>query len=115
MIPVSKISVLGSRFSKRGARRWIGQRSIGSPSSLTTGPCSSTGSPSTLRMRPSAGFPTGTAIAWPVSNTSIPRCTPSVELIDTARTWDLPMCCCTSATRSISRPDSVSAVSLSAL
>jgi len=80
-----------------------------------TGPCSSTGSPSTLRMRPSAGSPTGTAMERPVSTTSMPRCTPSVELIDTARTWERPMCCWTSATRSISRPDSVSAVSLSAL
>ena len=66
-------------------------------------------------MRPSAGVPTGMVIAPPVSTTSMPRWTPSVELMETARTWERPMCCCTSATRSISRPDSDWAVSLSAL
>src|SRR5213594_1060344 len=64
---------------------------IGSPSS--------TGSPSTLRMRPSAAFPTGTVIGPPLSSAGMPRTTPSVELIATARTWLRPMCCCTSATR----------------
>src|SRR6266550_4762524 len=48
LIPVSNTSVLGSRSTNFGASRWIGQRSasggIGSPSS--------TGSPSTLRIRP---------------------------------------------------------------
>ena len=37
----------------------------------------------------------------PVSTTSMPRVTPSVELIATARTMFWPMCCCTSATNLI--------------
>ena len=42
-----------------------------------TGPASSTGSPTTLMMRPSVPSPTGTAIGWPVSVTSWPRTRPS--------------------------------------
>ena len=38
-------------------------------------------------------------IGEPVSTTSMPRVTPSVELMATARTWFEPMCCCTSAVR----------------
>jgi hypothetical protein len=33
------------------------------------------------------------------SSACMPRFTPSVELMATARTWFWPMCCCTSATR----------------
>jgi hypothetical protein len=55
--------------------------------------------PSRSDSRPSAGLPTGTVIGPPVSTAAIPRTTPSVELIATARTWLRPMCCCTSATR----------------
>ncbi len=53
-------------------------------------------------MRPSDGSPTGTEIDDPVSTTSMPRVTPSVDDMDTARTCPRPMCCCTSATSSIS-------------
>ena len=58
----------------------------------------STGSPSTLRIRPSGTAPTGTEIGPPVSSAAMPRTSPSVLLIATARTWFWPMCCCTSAT-----------------
>ena len=57
----------------------------------------------------------GTAIAAPVSRTSMPRTTASVELMATARTWLRPMCCCTSATTRTSWPDSVMALISSAL
>src|SRR6266550_241844 len=60
------------------------------------GPASSTGSPITFMMRPSVPSPTGTAIAWPVSTTSLPRTRPSVESIATVRTVDSPRCCATS-------------------
>ncbi len=95
LMPVSKISVFGSRSANFGASRWIGHRWTSSPPS--SGPASSTGSPSTFRIRPSAGAPTGTEMAAPVSTTSIPRMMPSVEDIATARTCPRPMCCCTSA------------------
>src|SRR5205807_1588672 len=75
LIPVSNTSVLGSRSTNLGASRWIGQRSaadgIGSPSS--------TGSPSTFRMRPSEGSPTGTVIA---SSLSFQRFRPTRDLRD---------------------------------
>src|SRR5688572_20850799 len=60
------------------------------------GPASSTGSPVTFMMRPSVPSPMGTAIAWPVSNTSLPRTMPSVESIATVRTVDSPRCWATS-------------------
>ena len=94
LMPVSKTSVFGSRLTKSGRLRWIGQRSA----SAGIGAPLSTGSPSTFRMRPSAGAPTGTEIAAPVSTTSMPRVTPSVLDMATARTWLRPMCCCTSTT-----------------
>ncbi len=89
-MPVSNSSVLGSRSTNFGAGRWIGQRSA----SLAIGAPPSTGSPSTLRIRPSAGLPTGTVIGPPVSSAPMPRTTPSVDDIATARTWLRPMCCC---------------------
>ena len=55
LMPVSKISVFGSRLTKSGRLRWIGQRSV----SFGIGAPLSTGSPSTLRMRPSAGGANG--------------------------------------------------------
>src|ERR1043165_6707060 len=64
-----------------------------------TGPASSTGSPTTLMMRPSVSSPTGTAIGWPVSVTSWPRTRPSEESIAIVRTVDSPRCCATSSTR----------------
>ena len=96
-MPVSKTSVFGSRFTKSGRLRWIGQRGA---SFGMSGPLS-TGSPSTLRIRPSACAPTGTVIGPPVSTTSMPRTTASVDDIATARTWLRPMCCCTSTTTRI--------------
>src|ERR1043166_3944671 len=64
----------------------------------------STGSPNTLRMRPSAAEPTGTEMGPPASTASDPRTTPSVLDIATARTWLRPMCCCTSATTRTGAP-----------
>jgi hypothetical protein len=96
LIPVSSTSAFASRSTKWGAGRWIGQRSV----SAGMTPDSSTGSPSTLRMRPSAGAPTGTVMGEPRSSTSMPRTTPSVDSMATARTWWRPMCCCTSSVMS---------------
>ena len=56
--------------------------------------------PSTLKIRPSVAWPTGTEIGAPVSSTSAPRGRPSVESIATARTRSFPRCCWTSAIRS---------------
>ena len=49
LMPVSKTVVLGSRSTNFGVSRWIGQRST--PAGIGAPP--STGSPSTLRIRPS--------------------------------------------------------------
>src|SRR6202140_215334 len=67
--------------------------------SALTGPCSSTGSPITLMMRPSVPAPTGTMIGFPVSVTSPPRTSPSVVSIAMVRTVDSPRCWATSSTR----------------
>src|SRR5262245_32934632 len=67
------------------------------------GPASSTGSPITFMMRPSVSSPTGTAIAAPVSVTSWPRTSPSVESMATVRTVFSPKCCATSSTRRLPR------------
>jgi hypothetical protein len=64
-----------------------------------TGPASSTGSPTTLMMRPSISGPTGTVIGPPVSTTVWPRTRPSVESIAMQRTVFSPRCCATSRTR----------------
>src|SRR5262245_59437795 len=66
---------------------------------VLTGPASSTGSPTTLMMRPSVSSPTGTAIGCPVSLTSWPRTSPSLVSIAMVRTVDSPRCCATSSTR----------------
>ncbi|KFM23135.1 hypothetical protein F751_3326, partial [Auxenochlorella protothecoides] len=50
------------------------------------GPCSSTGSPMTFRMRPSVPRPTGTLMGWPVATTRCPRTSPSVVSIAMVRT-----------------------------
>ena len=55
-------------------------------SSLSTGPRVSTGSPNTLRTRPSVAGPTGMVIVSPVSTASMPRTTPSVGDMAIART-----------------------------
>ena len=64
-----------------------------------TGPASSTGSPTTLMMRPSVPSPTGTVIGSPVSVTSWPRTRPSLVSMAIVRTVDSPRCCATSSTR----------------
>src|SRR6266536_303034 len=66
---------------------------------VLTGPASSTGSPTTLMMRPSVSSPTGTEIGSPVSVTSWPRTRPSEVSIAMVRTVDSPRCCATSSTR----------------
>jgi hypothetical protein len=63
-----------------------------------TGSFSSTGSPITLRMRPSVPSPTGTEIGLPVSLTSWPRTRPSVVSMAMVRTELSPRCCATSST-----------------
>ena len=97
LIPVSKISVSVSCSSKLGASLCIGKYS-----SVSTGPLSSTGCPRTFNILPNTAFPTGTFIGAPVSITSIPLCSPSVESIATALITLLPKCCCTSSTSSLS-------------
>ena len=57
----------------------------------------------TLMMRPSVPSPTGTAIGWPVSDTSWPRTRPSVESMATVRTEFSPRCCATSSTSRLPR------------
>src|SRR3954451_1290352 len=64
-----------------------------------TGPASSTGSPTTLMMRPRHSSPTGTEIGSAVLVTSCPRTRPSEVSIATVRTVDSPRCCATSSTR----------------
>ena len=93
-MPVSRISRVGMRSSTLGAGRWIGQRS-----SASTSPALSIGSPSRLKMRPSVPAPTGTVIGPPVSRTRVPRASPSVASMATARMRSSPRCCCTSSTR----------------
>src|ERR671932_548645 len=98
-MPVSNISAVGVSCSTVGAGRWIGQRSwtsIGSPWSMT--------SPSRLKMRPRVTLPTGTVMGPPVSMTSVPRESPSVVSIATARTRSSPRCCWTSSTRCVPVP-----------
>ena len=63
---------------------------------VSTGPKLSTGSPSTLKIRPRVAPPTGTLSGAPVSLTSIPLVKPSVALIATALTRLFPNNCCTS-------------------
>ena len=92
-MPVVRISVSVDWSTSSGAEAWIGTRILAS-----TGPRSSTGSPITLRMRPSVSRPTGTAIGSPVSSTSWPRVRPSVPSIAIVRTIDSPRCCATSST-----------------
>ena len=62
------------------------------------GPCSSIGSPRTLKTRPRVAWPTGTVIGPPVSTASTPRARPSVVVMATLRTQLLPRCCWTSQT-----------------
>src|ERR687888_1402211 len=106
LIPVSKISVFGERSRNVGGSRWIGQRSTSPGASFL-----SIGSPITFQSRPSVSLPTGTLIGPPVSTTSAPRASPSVESIATARTRSSPRCCWTSAIRLIAGRPSCSGAS----
>src|SRR5690242_15624192 len=72
---------------------------MGEESFALTGPRSSTGSPTTLMMRPRVSGPTGTLIGPPVSTTSAPRTKPSVVSMAMVRTVFSPRCCATSSTR----------------
>ena len=103
LIPVSSTSVSVACSLTGGAGRWIGSRT--SDSIL---PLPSIGSPMTFIIRPRVPFPTGTVIGPPVSLTSVPRTSPSVESIAIVRTTSLPRCCCTSRTRRPCLPRSIS-------
>src|SRR5271154_6803886 len=93
-MPVTRISASVDWSMNSGAARWMGMVSL-----VLTGPRSSTGSPTTLRMRPSVSGPTGTRMGEPVSTASMPRTSPSVVSMATARTVFSPRCCATSSTR----------------
>src|SRR5271165_714361 len=93
LMPVTRISAEVACSSKVGASRWIGMRLT-----AVTGPCSSIGSPMTLRMRPRVPGPTGTLIGPPVSTTSCPRTMPSVLSMAMQRTVRSPSSCATSST-----------------
>ena len=95
LMPVSNTSTFTDWSTNFGAARWIGRYLV-----ALTGPRSSTGSPTTLRMRPSTSLPTGIMIGDLVSMTSMPRTRPSVESIAMVRTVCSPRCCATSTVRS---------------
>jgi hypothetical protein len=106
-MPVSKISVFVESRWNCGDGAWMGRRCC-----TFTGPRKSTGSPSRLNTRPRHSSPTGTVIGPPVLRTGVPRTTPSVDDMATARTWSRPMCCWTSATSVVfSSPSPCSMVS----
>ena len=92
--PVSKSSVVGSMSAISGASLCIGIFIF----VLTSSPIKSIGSPRTLKSLPSVSLPTGTSIGFPVSITSIPLSSPSVDDMATALTWFAPMDCWTSKT-----------------
>mmetsp|Transcript_5946 Transcript_5946/g.18298 ORF Transcript_5946/g.18298 Transcript_5946/m.18298 type:complete len:291 (+) Transcript_5946:367-1239(+) len=94
LMPVTRISWSVDCSTKGGASRWMDHRS-----EYLTGPCSSTGSPMTLRMRPRVPRPTGTLMGDPVFMTFWPRVRPSVESMAIVRTVLSPTCCETSKTR----------------
>ncbi len=62
-MPVSSISVFGSRSAKAGALRWIGQRSVIS----SVDSSAFRNSPSALKTWPRVTSPTGTEMPAPVS------------------------------------------------
>ncbi len=93
-MPVSNISTLTDWSVNLGAARWIGRVSL-----WPIGPASSTGTPTTLRMRPSTAAPTGIEMGAPVFLTAWPRTRPSVESMATHRTMCSPRCCDTSTVR----------------
>jgi hypothetical protein len=93
LMPVSKISTLVDWSVKEGGSRWIG-------SFLAfTGPASSTGLPTTLRMRPRHSLPTGIMIGLPVSF-GFHAADQAVGGVHRDRAdVDSPRCCATSRTR----------------
>src|SRR6516162_2871751 len=93
LIPVTRISASVDWSMNSGAGLWIGDRRL-----VCTGPRSSTGSPTTWRMRPRVSGPTGIVIGPPVSATRVPRTSPSVLSIATVRTVFSPSCWATSRT-----------------
>ena len=92
LMPVSKISVLGSSWSNGGGSRWMDQRSSTFSSAVGT----SSVSPSTSNTWPLVTSPTGTVIGPPVSVTAAPRTRPSVGCMEIARTMSSPRCWSTS-------------------
>ena len=93
LMPVTRISELVACAAKSGAGWWIARVSV-----AWTGPRSSTGSPTTFRMRPRVASPTGTEIGPPVSVTAAPRTRPSVASMAMVRTVFSPRCWATSRT-----------------
>jgi hypothetical protein len=91
LMPVSNIWSVVDCSSKLGAVRWIGRRI-----SVSTGPCLSTGSPRTLRMRPRVCLPTGMVTGAPVEIAFMPRTRPSVGCKAMQRTRPSPVCWATS-------------------
>ena len=65
---------------------------IGDLNFVLSCPLSSTGSPITFRILPNVSGPTGTEIGLPVSNTSCPLTSPSVESIAIVLTVFSPRC-----------------------
>src|SRR2546422_6292174 len=94
LMPVSNGIIRTSCSWDSGGSRWMGSLRV-----ARTGPFSSTGSPTTLRMRPSTSLPTGTEIGPPVFFTCWPRTRPSVESMAMQRTVFSPRCCATSMVR----------------
>ena len=109
-MPVSNISTDVDSSSKLGGSLWIGWNTLAS-----TGPSSSMGAPTTLRMRPSTAEPTGMAMGWPVLVASCPRVSPSVESMAMQRQAFSPRCWATSMTKLSSSSLMVGFVSLRAV
>src|SRR5438067_2943854 len=94
LMPVSNGTMRTSCSWKLGGSRWIGSRRL-----AWTGPNSSMGSPTTLRMRPRTSFPTGIEMGPPVLLTGCPRTRPSVESMAMQRAVFSPRCWATSMVR----------------
>ena len=92
-VPVTSNSAPEPYSSKEGASLWIGLYLV-----VSMGPLSSMGSPITLMMRPRVSGPTGTMMGFPVSYTSYPLMSPSVESKAMVLTLLPPKCWATSST-----------------
>src|SRR6187551_832908 len=102
LMPVSRISVLPSSWSKAGALRWMPHCSPSRPR-----PGTSRQSPRALNTWPLTTSPTGTEIALPVSRTGAPRTRPSVGCIEIVRTRLSPRCWATSRVSVLATASSV--------